>query len=336
MNLGGRLWALLRVDDDALAPYRDRIALLLSWLSAALLLPFTLLHAMQGRVLLVLAIGLVQAVLVVDAWALHRSRRPPVPYALMGCVFVAGVCSSIALQGINGSFWAYPTIFILYFILRRSVALLLSAALVVGVTAVAWWVLGPPIAVRLLATLLLTLVMVNVVLNVIGDLQRALQHQAITDALTGAFNRRHLETELSRLVAGDRSASCNAMLAIDVDHFKRINDRFGHATGDEVLKRVVAELTARKRKGDTLFRTGGEEFVLLLPGASRDDALRAAESLRQRIEQAELLPGEVVTVSIGLATRRADQPVADWARGADQALYEAKRQGRNRVVVSAA
>ena len=335
MDIGLRLRRWLRLDDDTLAPYRDRIAVALAALSAALLLPFTLLHLLHGRVLLSLAIGLAQAVLVMDALAARRGRPPPVPYVLLAWVLVGAALASMTLQGVNGAFWAYPTLFIVYFILSRAAALAVSLVLVVGATAVAWTAIDAAIAARLLATLALTLVMINVVLNVIGDLQSALQQQAVTDALTGAYNRRQFDAELARLAVVEGAPALAAMLAIDVDHFKRVNDRFGHAAGDEVLRRVVAEVAARKRKSDLLFRTGGEEFVLLLPGAGRDDALRAAESLRQRIERAELLAGECVTVSIGLATRAPGQSVAEWTRGADAALYEAKRQGRNRVVCAA-
>ena len=328
-----RRWA--RVDSDTLAPYRDRIAQVVSLLAAALLLPFTLLHLVQGRVLLAAVIGVAQAVLVADALAIRRGRPPPVPYPLLAGVLTGAVCTSISLQGVNGVFWAYPTLFICYFILSRQWALAMSLLLVAGVTGIAWAFVGTPVAARLGATLALTLVMINVVLNVIGDLQRALQEQAVTDALTGAFNRRQFDAELARLAAPGPSPAGAALLAIDVDHFKSVNDRFGHAAGDEVLRRVAAELAARKRRSDLLFRIGGEEFVLLLPGAGRDDALRAAESLRKRIEGAELLAGERVTVSIGLAARAPGQAVDEWSRRADAALYEAKRQGRNRVVCAA-
>ena len=125
------------------------------------------------------------------------------------------------------------------------------------------------------------------------------------------------------------------MLAIDIDHFKRINDSRGHDVGDEVLRRLVAAVVARKRRSDLLFRIGGEEFLLLLPGASLDNAQGVADELRVRLGQADLLPDVRVTVSIGVSALEAGQTAEAWVKRADVALFEAKRSGRDRVVVAA-
>ena len=105
---------------------------------------------------------------------------------------------------------------------------------------------------------------------------------------------------------------------------------------DDAINKALNELGNGKRSGDLLFRTGGEEFALLLPRITAQGAQGVAEELRQRLEQAELMPGETVTVSIGVSVLAPLQPVDDWVKAADAALYEAKRGGRNRVVVAAA
>jgi diguanylate cyclase (GGDEF)-like protein len=240
---------------------------------------------------------------------------------------------SISVQPLNAAYWAYPTLFIAYFLLPRRQALLLSLLLVAMVSVLMTLGVGPAVAARTFATLALTLVMLNVVLNVIGQLQRTLEEQATTDPLTGAYNRRHLEAQLALLGPPPANAStANVLLALDIDHFKAINDRHGHAAGDAVLQGLVAVIHERKRAGDALFRIGGEEFVLLLPRVVPADASRLAEALRQRVEVATLLPGETVTVCVGVAAQRAGSGPADWLQRADAALYEAKRTGRNRVV----
>jgi diguanylate cyclase (GGDEF)-like protein len=325
-----RRW--FRFDAYPLEPYRNQIVAPLSLLSAALLLPFTLDHLTNSRWLLGTLIGFAQAVLLVDGLAILRGKRAPVPYEALACALSIVVCLSVSLQGINGTFWSYPTLFICYLILRRGAALAVSLALLVAVCAIALWKLGIPIALRLAATLALTLVMINVLMDVIDQLQRALHRQAITDALTGAFNRRHFDSELQRLSAAGPGASPCALLAIDIDHFKRINDTYGHGAGDEVLRRVAAEITSRKRSTDMLFRTGGEEFILLLSGTSSEQAVALAEGLRERIEQSDMLASERVTASVGVAVHQAGENLAEWARRADAALYQAKREGRNRVV----
>jgi diguanylate cyclase (GGDEF)-like protein len=330
-----RLLAYLRHDDDALAQYRPRIASTLSALSAVLLVPFTVNHLLNERIGLALAITLAQGVLIVNTVALRRGQDAPVPFWLMTTALIGAVLAATVVQGAPGTYWAFPTLYICYFVLSRRVALVQSGLFVAAISAAATWQLGLPLGVRVLATLALTLVMINVVLNVIGELQRQLLAQAITDPLTGAFNRRHLESHLERLVGvarpGEAPGPEHAMLAIDIDHFKRINDRFGHAAGNDVLRRIVAVVQARLRRGDLLFRTGGEEFVLLLPATPHTDALRVAEELRRLVEEACVLPGERVTVSIGVGTRRTRQGADEWLKRADGALYEAKRKGRNRV-----
>jgi diguanylate cyclase (GGDEF)-like protein len=335
MSWISRATTALLADNDALAPFRPRIARHLSMLAVVILLPFTVNHLVQGRVGLGLAILLAQAVLTLNAHSLRAGRKAPVPFGLMMVTLIAAVLVSAQVQPAHGMLWAYPTLFIAYFVLTRRVALVLSLVLTVGVTLLTVDTLGPPAAARVGATLALTLVMINVVLSVIGDLQGALVQQTITDPLTGAYNRRHLHEQLDRSDLGGRPNQAWAMLAIDIDHFKQINDRFGHAVGDDVLRRVVELVRQRKRKSDLLFRTGGEEFVLLLPDTAQADATRVADLIRARIAETPMLPdGRPVTVSLGVSLRRSGQAADAWMREADNALYDAKRGGRNKVVLA--
>ncbi|MES2717870.1 MAG: GGDEF domain-containing protein [Pseudomonadota bacterium] len=336
MDVLAWLSRVLRIDDDALADHRDRIALILSALSAALLLPFTVNHFLAGRHLLGGLILVAQLMMAVNAVCLRLGRAAPVPFWVMTLGFMAAVCESIHRLGLAGTFWAFPAALVSYFVLHRRLALLLSVAMLLTATGLVWQGLGLSVAVRFGATLALTLVMINVVLNVLGDLQRALVKQTLTDPLTGAYNRRHLAQQLGQLARpGVDVYGMNALLAIDIDHFKTINDRHGHAAGDAVLVALVATLSARKRQSDMLFRTGGEEFVLLLPRTSALDAQQVAESLRARIAETPLLPGHPITVSVGVGVQQPRHQADDWLGAADRALYQAKHNGRNRVECSA-
>jgi diguanylate cyclase (GGDEF)-like protein len=337
MQVLARFWSAIAVDNDPLAPFRAKIATHISATTVLALLPFTLSHLAQGRVALGLAIGLGQLVLALDTWRLRQGRPAPVPFSWVTGVFCVAICSAVWIQGAASALWAYPALFICYFVLSRRQALIQSVGLATAVSALVALNHSPELAVRTVATLVVTLVMINVVLGVIGELQSALVRQSITDPLTGAYNRRHLHEQLDRTDAVPDHRQAWAMLAIDIDHFKRINDRHGHAVGDEVLRRVVELVSDRKRKSDLLFRTGGEEFVLLLPDTAQDDALRVADQLRQRVAEAVILPeGEPVTVSIGLSMRRSGQAADAWMREADNALYDAKRNGRNRIELALA
>jgi diguanylate cyclase (GGDEF)-like protein len=161
---------------------------------------------------------------------------------------------------------------------------------------------------------------------------RALEEQAITDPLTGAFNRRHMQDTLATAVERRRRYGERAsLLLFDVDRFKRINDALGHAEGDRVLTTLVAVIGQRMRKVDVLFRSGGEEFVLLLTGARFPDALCVAEDIRRVVQDAGLVPGRPVSISVGVVELAHEQSATDWLAEADAALYRAKRAGRNRV-----
>jgi len=161
---------------------------------------------------------------------------------------------------------------------------------------------------------------------------RTLQEQAVTDPLTGAFNRRQLEVSLAAAVERRRRTGERAsILLIDLDRFKDVNDAFGHAEGDRVLKALVALLERRFRKLDLVFRAGGEEFVLLLPGTRFNDAFAVAEEVRGRVLGARLLADWELSISVGVAELAIEQSVRAWIEEADGALYRAKRAGRNRV-----
>ncbi|MBU8895999.1 diguanylate cyclase response regulator [Corallococcus sp. H22C18031201] len=163
-----------------------------------------------------------------------------------------------------------------------------------------------------------------------------------TDALTGLFNRRYFEERMNEeFLRARRYQSHLSLVMLDIDHFKRINDTFGHPFGDEVLKAVAQTARARLREVDLLARYGGEEFIALLPEAAPTDALRACERVREAIENLEVVHPRAdgtrqsvrLTASLGLATVPAtDLPSAETLlRAADASLYEAKGAGRNRV-----
>jgi len=167
--------------------------------------------------------------------------------------------------------------------------------------------------------------------------EQALQDMNMHDGLTGVHNRRYLDhrldVELERFRRYGRPLS---VLLLDVDHFKAVNDRHGHTVGDVVLKGVAAALVARVRKSDLVARYGGEEFCCLLPETPREGALREAERLREAVAAVRHAGAEgelSVTVSIGVAEAATGDAAEVLLRRADAGLYEAKRTGRNRVVV---
>ncbi len=165
-------------------------------------------------------------------------------------------------------------------------------------------------------------------------LEKKLLHQTRTDELTGATNRRYFmqlgEEEINR---SHRYARPMSLLMLDLDHFKEINDQYGHSSGDEVLQRFSQLCRSTLRKPDIFGRLGGEEFAIIIPEESLDGAVQTAERLRTRVEETFASTDYRLTVSIGV-TELADHDahVGDLLRRADNMMYKAKHRGRNRVI----
>ncbi|QXH59141.1 sensor domain-containing diguanylate cyclase [Pseudomonas maumuensis] len=169
-------------------------------------------------------------------------------------------------------------------------------------------------------------------LNLLQERIGRLNHDAQTDPLTGLFNRRGLQQTLRLLQAEKRGFS---VVVLDIDHFKQVNDSHGHDIGDLVLQRLAGLMRGTCREGDLLCRTGGEEFLMLLPGAALEVATAIAGHLRLNVEYTPIEPVGGITISLGVASWQplaGDDP-ADTLRRADHALYRAKQQGRNRVCI---
>lgn len=182
--------------------------------------------------------------------------------------------------------------------------------------------------------------------NVINN--ERLKHIGLTDPLTGVNNRRYIEQRMQEEVArSQRDRSALSCLFIDIDHFKRVNDQFGHQSGDDVLREVAARIKKELRLSDALGRFGGEEFVVLLTHATREDAARIAERIRAGVcSRGVMIEGSrdplKITASIGAAaltppdrSRPATEVKQAMLKAADQALYQAKEAGRNRVMLAA-
>jgi two-component system cell cycle response regulator len=172
-----------------------------------------------------------------------------------------------------------------------------------------------------------------------SDLGTALE-MALTDPLTGLYNQRYLRRHLSGLMESGQGRQL-AVLMLDVDHFKSVNDRFGHASGDRALRLIADSLRVHTRVFDSVARYGGEEFVVVMPGTSPEEATAAAERLRSAVEVIEFSAIEnqsvPLTVSVGVACALSAKGSPDvLLLAADAALYDAKRNGRNRVEIARA
>lgn len=165
-------------------------------------------------------------------------------------------------------------------------------------------------------------------------LRDKLRTQSLRDPLTGLYNRRYMEDALERYVSlAERTGAPTSVVMIDLDHFKALNDRHGHAKGDAVLRDVAAQLVGGLRPSDVVCRYGGEELLVILPNCNLEDACLRAEVLRARVEGLSDAHDAQISASFGIASiPETSTSHADLVPMADAALYAAKQQGRNRVI----
>ena len=192
----------------------------------------------------------------------------------------------------------------------------------------------------LLALSILATIYVRRALDAEHAARKELEHFALTDPLTSLPNRRaFMEAATQHIVQSQADPKRKLSLAVvDIDHFKRINDRFGHPAGDEVIKEVGQRAIAALRKHDFVGRIGGEEYGVILPRADLDTACTVCERLREAIAGSPIVRNDAIipfTASIGIAEFRADDDIDHLLARADAALYEAKTGGRNQVRLAA-
>jgi diguanylate cyclase (GGDEF)-like protein len=183
----------------------------------------------------------------------------------------------------------------------------------------------------------LALIVSTVILSgALVESDRAHRHRSTLDPLTGLFNRNALEQRLSELdgqPCDPALGNSHAFLLCDLDHFKQVNDRHGHATGDAVLQDVAYTMRAALRAGDSIYRVGGEEILIILPGAGQEDACEIAERLCVAVRERRP-SGVTVSLSIGVAVAEADRVnTDDLLARADASLYAAKAGGRDRIFI---
>lgn len=187
----------------------------------------------------------------------------------------------------------------------------------------------------MIPSLLFVMIITNIFIVNIIKVKNVAEKKAITDKLTGLFNRSIIDTliqvEIERAKRNNKPIS---VLLFDIDHFKKINDTYGHDKGDYALK-TIAEIARRTlRKSDYIIRWGGEEFLVILPETDLDGAKKVAEKIRSNVENYNLKVIGKVTVSIGVTMLKMGEPLDNAIKRADEALYAAKNKGRNRVEVS--
>lgn len=299
------------------------------------ILPFAIYRFATGNVVAGVidsAIMLTIVASAVYAWRTGNTRIAAwfdVVLTMTGCIAVS------MMLGRAGLFWMYASVLSTFLLLRHREAVLVTAV-ALAVLAIHGKAFESTLEMGQFIISASVVALFSFIFAYHAEqLRKQMELLASRDPLTGASNRRSMEDELLRAIEMSRRERRPYGLAIlDLDHFKQINDRYGHAVGDQVLIDFVRLVKAATRKVDRLFRYGGEEFVLLLPGADTTALRTVLDGLRTRIGESLHVRGEVVTTSIGAAALMPGEDWEAWMVRADAALYRAKHDGRNRSVIA--
>ena len=316
---------------EQLADYR--VTTTLSGVGLVASLPFVIYHILIHSWFIAVLAGGLNLVLATVCYVSYRYKGMSWANYVLGWVGNAAVIGVIWGLGPPSAYWIYPAFLVTVFVLPFGVATATNALALSCAVALVWWQ-GAPLdqVARIAATGFMVVCFGHVFARHVTRQRQALNSLLGQDPLSGAGNRRALDTALAEAVGlRARYGGPVSLVVIDIDHFKRVNDRYGHAAGDRIITRLVAIIRGRVRRVDRLFRYGGEEFVLLCQHTTRDQARALAESLRVAV-MAETFAGVGgVTISAGVAELADGECPQVWFERADAALYAAKGGGRNNV-----
>lgn len=314
-----------------------RLAMLLLFgaLTVLGIVPFAVVRALQGEWLAVALDVVLLAVIIGNASYAWRSGNSALA-GKVNAVVVSLSCAAMAgALGPAGLFWAYTIILANFMLAPRPLATACGGLLVAAELLLAPFASGLAMAAFAVSAVLVMLY--AFIFASLTEVQRKLlEGLATRDPLTGVANRRSMEIELAESVRGHLARGEPATLAVlDLDHFKQVNDEHGHDAGDRVILGFVERVLSCVRKRDQLYRMGGEEFVLLLPGTDHSGARAALEKVRDAVQAQPLADGLRVTTSIGAAVLEPGDDWPRWLARADAALYRAKAAGRDQVSLDA-
>lgn len=301
------------------------------------LLPFAIIRIMQGDVAIATLNS--SAVVVTTFLFLHVYFTKNTLIARWGLslLSVAVMTTTIYLKGTQQLLWVYPALTTVFFLLTPHIAAILGVFFLTAVLAMVWSDITAIHALRLFISAIATLLFCYAFAYRMRDKHELLEQMVTTDPLTQIGNRRALEEKLlltiERLKRYPEISS--SIIVIDIDFFKRVNDRYGHGCGDKVLQQFSALVSQRIRITDQLYRYGGEEFVVVLDNTKIEEAGELANALREAVADAAWpAPNLTVTISAGVAQHQVHETLHEWLDRADLAMYEAKEQGRNQCKVA--
>lgn len=324
----------LSTSDETLSTdFRAKATLRIAAASLVLFTPFVLTQLLHNQLVANLGMLAITGLSGLCFWGAYRSQHRQWLILLVLVPALLGLLAwLIKNHGINNASWLFPVVIAYYCMLEESKAWLANLITLTTIIPVIWWSTTADTAFPFIASMIAVSLFSSIGARVTNSHHQSLETLATTDTLTGLLNRSLLKITLSQAIDQFRRAGTPmTLLFIDLDHFKLINDTYGHATGDQVLAQVGGLIKDTSRLSDTCFRLGGEEFLCLLYGSDLANGKRLAETLRQRIQASRMIDDQQVTASVGVASLESGENHEDWYKRVDDHVYSAKHNGRNRV-----
>jgi diguanylate cyclase (GGDEF)-like protein len=314
---------------------QEYLLLALSAFAVVAIIPFAFIRFVRqdwliGMVDIVIVIGMTVTFIYV-----YKTCNIEIPSVGLAIFSAVAAVTSVYVKGVENIYWVYPAVVAAYYLLAYSWASLITFLVVCCLAPLLYTELDIVALISVLTTIFMTSMFGFFFSKSVSEQHDQLSNMATRDSLTKTGNRRALDDKLLEVTTTQaRRNSKVSLILLDLDHFKLINDEFGHMIGDQVLVRIAEIIEGRIRLTDALYRFGGEEFVIVPLDMTLDLAEKLAEQLRILVENNVLVPENPVTISLGVAEYRQGETSKHWLNRADEALYQAKRSGRNRVCVT--
>jgi len=310
-------------------PKKSKIFIGISAITAIGIIPFVIFRANDGDWVHATFDATLVLIFTFNGLYLYMTGKDKWPRMLFAASITISLIIVLYLKADQYSLWSYPGLVALFFVVRPKLAAMFCA------TCILWtaFVLYPKLDFLhfqvYIFSLSLTCAAVYVFANITHQQRKALTSLSITDPLTNLLNRRAFDRKMDECIGTIRDGQNSSLILFDIDHFKSLNDEFGHSIGDDVLQKLGLLISKRMRKADKIYRIGGEEFAIVLSSTACDSAKEVAANIRELVETSRLIADRQVTISLGIAEYYENETKDSWFKRCDEALYLAKNSGRN-------
>lgn len=310
----------------------ERVLLSVCLLAIVTISPFIFLRWLDGEITLAIIDTIISLTAILFFLFIYITRKIETAQKLFAICLAASALTTIFIKGESQVLWVYPFIITSFYLVPLNFARITSTLLILILLIIIYPKVNLVSFFSILATTGLTTSLSFVIFRSYHDKQNELLQLASIDSLTSSGNRRALDLKLSEVIASQqREVYTMCLILIDLDKFKDINDDHGHAVGDQILKDISELMTRNTRVLDSLYRYGGDEFIIVPLNMNLKTTKRLAEKIRDICEQHKFVNNIKLTLSIGVAEYKAHDTPESWISRADTALYEAKESGRNKV-----